>query len=77
MTDKPTIIQTVTLHKTILTSLGELTDFRDGLQVIGVADALKKHRALMRPFFCISGKKYPTSGNINCTTSLSILLSCR
>lgn len=52
MKDKLDIIHTITLHKVILVSLAELTDFREGLGALGVLNALKQHSYLLQPFFC-------------------------
>ena len=62
MKDKADLIQTIALHKVILASLAELSDFKQGLCVLGVADALKQHGSLLRPFFCNDADVNLTSG---------------
>ena len=62
LSDKVNIIQTVTLHKVILGSLAELTQFRDGLAALGVLDAVKKHSYLLRSYDCSESDEKLTSG---------------
>ncbi|XP_019849772.1 PREDICTED: uncharacterized protein LOC109580729 isoform X2 [Amphimedon queenslandica] len=50
--DKGDVIQTIALHKVILSSLAELNQFCEGLSVLGVSHAMKKHPLLLSPFFC-------------------------
>ena len=50
--DKVNIIQTVSLHKVILASLGELSQFRDGLSTLGVLGALKRSSHLLYSYYC-------------------------
>ena len=52
--DKVNIVQTVTLHKVILSTLGELTQFKEGLSTLGVLDALNEHPDLLLPYYCCS-----------------------
>ena len=59
--DKTTIIQTISLHKGLLASLAELSDFKKGLNALGVAEALTEHCELLRPFFCNDTKVTLTS----------------
>jgi len=40
MNDKVTVVQSVALHQVILRTLGELSQFCDGLETIGVARAI-------------------------------------
>lgn len=47
------IIQTVTLHKVILASLAELSQFRKGLSALGVVTALKEYSHLLHSYFCL------------------------
>ena len=60
--DKPNIIQTVTLHKVILASLAELSQFRKGLSALGVDAALKAYPHLLHSYFSIEHKDELTSG---------------
>lgn len=50
--DKPTLIQTVTLHKVILASLAELSQFRDGFAALGVLKAVQDHFHFLYSFYC-------------------------
>lgn len=52
----------MSLHKVILASLAELSDFREGLAALGVADALKQDGPLLHSFFCNDVKSVLTSG---------------
>lgn len=65
LVDKVNVIQSIALHKVILNSLGELADFKKGLQALGVSDAMKKHRGELRPFFCNDEQVELTSGQAN------------
>lgn len=56
LSDKVDIIQTIALQHVILDCLGELTQFKDGLNSLGVAEALVDYQALMRPFYCTDSK---------------------
>ena len=60
--DRVNIVQTVTLHKVLLSTLGELTQFKDGLSVMGVLDALKEHPDLLQPYYCCDFEDKLTSG---------------
>ena len=51
--DKPNIIQTITLHKVILASLAELSQFHKGLSALGVAAALKDYPHLLHSYFTV------------------------
>ena len=51
ITDKIDIVQTVALHYVILKTLGELTQFREGLETLGVAKAMEQHGAFLKDFF--------------------------
>ena len=44
-------MQTITLHRVILQSLAELSQFRDGIQELGVAGALNQYPNLLYGFF--------------------------
>ena len=56
-TDIVDIVQTVALQHVILDSLGELSQFCNGLSCLGVQEALCEHKDLMRSFFCTDSKK--------------------
>ena len=49
MLDKATIVQSISLHVVILKSLAELYQFRDGMETLGMATAIKHH--LLSEFF--------------------------
>ena len=51
MSDKTNLIQAV-MHKVILGSMAELSQFREGLCVLGVFDALKSHSDLLYSYYC-------------------------
>ena len=51
LSDKVNIVQAAALHKVILSSLGELTQFREGLASMDVAEAIQNHSELLQPFF--------------------------
>ena len=51
MNDKVTLVQSVALHQVILRTLGELSQFRDGLETIGVARAIEQNSAFLQEFF--------------------------
>ena len=66
--DKTNVIQTVTLHKVILASLAELSQFREGLSALGVSKALKENPHLLRYYYCCSTdceENVLTSGKLN------------
>lgn len=60
--DRVVIIQTVTLHKVVLASLAELSQFREGLSALGVADALKNSPDLLYSYYCCEHNDGLSSG---------------
>ena len=62
ITDKVDISHTVALHMVILSCLGELTAFKEGLKILGVLKMLEEHSSLMHDFFCNDVKDVLTSG---------------
>ena len=52
-TDRVDLVQCVALHHVILRSLGELSQFREGLESLGVLKAIKEHGELLRDFFIV------------------------
>ena len=60
--DKPNIIQTITLHKVILASLAELSQFHKGFSALGVAAALKDYPHLLHSYFSVEHDDELTSG---------------
>ena len=76
--DKPNIIQTVTLHKVVLASLAELSQFRNGLSAIGVLPALKEYPFLLSPYYSIDDiNDQLTSGILACVAYLSFTCTVR
>ena len=71
MTDIVDIVQTVALQHVILDSLGELSQFCDGLSCLGVKEALCEHKDLMCSFFCTDSKKPLEAGTLALQSSLS------
>ena len=51
LAEKINVVQTVTLHEVILNTLGELSQFRDGLEALAVGKALKEHGDFLRGFY--------------------------
>ncbi len=62
LSDKVTMFQTVSLQKVILTSLAELTQFKDGMSALNVCDALKKHPNILYSFYCREFTETLTAG---------------
>ena len=63
--DKIDLIQTLALQSVILSSLGELLQFRDGIDTLGVGEALTKHQELLRKFYYTDSKKIIGAGTYN------------
>ena len=53
MKDKTEIIHTISLHHVILKTLGELSQFRDGLETLGVGRAMEEHGQFLQEFFVV------------------------
>ena len=70
--DRVDIIQTVTLHKVVLASLAELSQFRDGINALGVAESLKNNPDLLYSFYCCEHNDELSSG----TSSIYMHLYC-
>jgi hypothetical protein len=51
LTDKVDLIQSVALRHVILKTLGEASQFQEGLGSLGVLQQIKQHRQLMSEFF--------------------------
>ena len=47
----------------ILRSLGELTQFRDGLQCLGVGKAIADHGQILQEFYVITNDSKLTAGS--------------
>ena len=60
--DKPNIVQTVTLHKVVLSSMAELSQFRQGLSTLGVLSALKEYPHLLNSYYSVEHRDELTSG---------------
>lgn len=59
--DKVSIVQSVALHYVILRTLGELSQFKEGLQTLGVSAMISEHGDLLRGFF-VNKKDKLTAG---------------
>ena len=62
LSDRVNIVQAVALHKVILCSLAELTQFCEGLASLGVAKAIATHSDTLRSFYCLDSIKDLTAG---------------
>lgn len=60
--DKADLIQAVTLHWVLLKSLGETTQFREGLAAFSVRESLEKYPKLLSPYYCITESNALNSG---------------
>ena len=43
----------VLLHKIIISPLGEMLQFKEGLRTLGVADMLKNNSEILKQYFCL------------------------
>ena len=66
LSDKVDLIQTLSLQSVILDSLGELTQFKDGINSLGVGEALGNFQAIMRCFYCTDSKTKIGAGIYTC-----------
>ena len=57
LANKIDIIQTISLHHTILKTLGELSQFRDGLKTLGVGKAMVHHGDIYRNILSLGIQK--------------------
>lgn len=55
--DKIDLVQSVALHHVILKTLGELSQFREGLECLGVLKAISEYGHLMCDFFVMKESK--------------------
>lgn len=64
MKDKSDLIHTVTLHKVVLSVLGELNQFRCGIDSTGlnIYESIEKYYDLCAPFYCLDTENQLTSG---------------
>ena len=62
--DKADLIQAVTLHRVLLKSLAEATQFRDGLSALSVRESLEKYLKLFIPYYCSTESNVLSSGKI-------------
>lgn len=60
--DKISIVQSVGLHYVILKTMGELSQFQDGLHCLGVSAMMQSHGNILREFF-INVKVTLTAGS--------------
>lgn len=68
--DKRDVIQTIALHKVILS---ELNQFGEGLSVLGVSHSMKKHPLLLSSFFCYDEDLQLTPGT---HVTFSVIITC-
>ena len=61
--DKVPVVQTVALEKVILRTLGELTQFKDGLQCLDVGKEIICHSEILQEFFVKAANSKITSGS--------------
>ena len=60
--DKDELIQAVALDRVLLKSLGEATQFRDGLSALSVQESMKKNPDLFMPYYCLTESDVLNSG---------------
>ena len=60
--NKPDLVQAVTLHRVLLKSLAEETQFREGLATLSVRESLEKYPKLFIPYYCRSESDVLNSG---------------
>ena len=60
--DKVAIVRSVALQRVILRTLGELTQFRDGLQCLGVGKEIAEHREILQEFYVKTKTSKLTAG---------------
>ncbi len=65
MVEKGALVKALKLHYTLLKSLAEINQLKDGLSVHGVGEAMVNYRELMRPIFTVYGTEAPTAGKFN------------
>ncbi len=65
--EKADLIQSVSLHFVILKTLGELTQFQEGLETLGIRRAMCRYRTFLKDFYVMKEFKL-TAGycNLNC-----------
>ena len=59
-------MQTLSLQSVILDSIGELTQFKDGINSLGVGEAIDNFQAIMRSFYCTDSKTKIGAGIYMC-----------
>ncbi len=52
LNDRPSIVQTITLHFVLLQSKAEIDQYVEGLKSLGVLDVIREHPGLLQSFFC-------------------------
>ena len=53
LSEKADIVQSVALHHVILKTLGELSQFQEGLQTLGACRAMQLHGDYLQDFYVI------------------------
>ena len=64
ITDKVDVVQSVALHHVLLKTLGELSQFRDGLEPLKIGKTLEQYGGLLRDFFVIKESEVTAGGKI-------------
>lgn len=62
LTDKDCIVNIISLHHLILKVKAELDQLKSGLEILGVAAAMKAHSELFQPLFTNMGRAKLTPG---------------
>ena len=77
ISDKADVIQAIALHKVILGSMAELSQFKEGLSVLGVSNALKAHPDLLYSYYCEKYEEKLFSGMYNnLINKIPLLIQC-
>ena len=61
MNDIPDIIEAVCTEFSIMKSISEISQFQEGLNVLGVSDLIKAHPSILQEAFVHSDKKFTAS----------------
>ena len=62
MEGKCIIVQSIALHRVILKTLAELTQFREGFQCLGVGEQVVQHSEILRQFYVRGMQSKLTAG---------------
>ena len=84
-TDRIDLVQCVALHHVILKTLGELSQFREGLETFGVLKSIQEYGVLLQDFFVMKKSELKAgmhvcaaiiTASIMIMMSIIIILSC-